>query len=160
MASGSKRVKAERQREVEWVHVKEERRRQAILREPGGRQAGRQAAPFAKHSLSLVRGEGGEPRRPQHDRRPHWSTRLPWVGLRKNWRGEKSPLNSCGYRCEKLDSAQPASSARRFRLTYFANTRNEGAIETETQTRETRGASSPKARGGREIICAYCYFCS
>lgn len=79
----------------------------------------RLAAPFARHPLSLVRGEGGEPRRPQHDRRPHWSTRLAWVGLRKNWRGEKSPLNSCGCGREKLESAQPASSARRFSVQTF-----------------------------------------
>lgn len=79
----------------------------------------RLAAPFARHPLSLVRGEGGEPRRPQHDRRPHWSTRLVWVGLRKNWRGEKSPLNSCGCGREKLESAQPASSARRFSVQTF-----------------------------------------
>lgn len=110
----------EHEREIEGArksssgYVKEERRRQATLGKPGSRQA----APFAKHPLSLVRGEGGEPRRPQHDRRPHWSTRLSWVGLRKNWRGEKSPLNSCGYGHEKLESAQPASSARRYDLFY------------------------------------------
>lgn len=69
-----------------------------------------------KQFLSLVRGEGGEPRRPQHDHRPHWSARQVWVGLRKNWRGEKSPLNSCGSSHEKLESAQPASRACRFIL--------------------------------------------
>lgn len=110
---GREMGETERDRERSSGYVKEERRRQA----PFARA--RQAAPFAKHPLSLVRGEGGEPRRPQHDRRPHWSTRLLWVGLRKNWRGEKSPLNSCGYGCEKLESAQPASSARRIVLTLY-----------------------------------------
>lgn len=107
--------RSERWREKESGRV-------GTLRKSGGakppfararQQAG---SPFRKAPLSLVRGEGGEPRRPQHDRRPHWSTRLLWVGLRKNWRGEKSPLNSCGYGCEKLESAQPASSTRRIAL--------------------------------------------
>lgn len=116
------------ERESSSGYVKEERRRQATLGEPGSRQA----APFAKHPLSLVRGEGGEPRRPQHDRRPHWSTRLSWVGLRKNWRGEKSPLNSCGYSHEKLESAQPASSARRSDL-FCKSAVRRCAIETSTR---------------------------
>lgn len=118
----------EKEEERSSGYVKEERRRQATLGEPGSRQA----APFAKHPLSLVRGEGGEPRRPQHDRRPHWSTRLSWVGLRKNWRGEKSPLNSCGYGHEKLESAQPASSARQSDL-FYRSAAHEGAIETSTR---------------------------
>lgn len=115
-------MKRYERKEERWKE--KERDRVGTLRKNGGAKlpfarARQQAAPFVKHPLSLVRGEGGEPRRPQHDRRPHWSTRLLWVGLRKNWRGEKSPLNSCGYGCEKLESAQPASSARRIALTLY-----------------------------------------
>lgn len=144
-----KQIERDRKRrgEKETGTDDERGKRRRRVRKSGGashpwqerQQAG---SPFARHPLSLVRGEGGEPRRPQHDRRPHWSTRLAWVGLRKNWRGEKSPLNSCGCGREKLESAQPASSARRYAVQissiFFADKQSRSVTGTRVSFRSSR----------------------
>ncbi|KAL0123062.1 hypothetical protein PUN28_007592 [Cardiocondyla obscurior] len=61
--------------------------------------------------------------------------------------GEKSPLNSCGYGCEKLESAQPAPSTRRVASTFSPQFRG-GANRNGDSNREAHnGAPSLRARG-------------